>query len=325
MKIQRREFLRLAGAAAALPVVPKLAKAQDYPTKPVRIIVGYPAGGFDDIHARLIGQWLTERLGQSFLIENRAGASGLLAAGAVAHAPPDGYTLLTLSLPMVISARLFSNLNIDLVRNIAPVANLVHADFMMAVNTDVPARNVGEFIAYAKANPGKVTMGTAGSGTPHHVAGELLKLMTGIDLLHVPYRGEAPAYADLIGGQVHMMFGTVSGGIEYVRTGKLRVLAVAGPARLPVLPEVPPVSDFVPGFDVGGWTGMAAPPGTPSDIIERLNREINAGLASSSLQARYADLGAAPFPETPAEFGRLIAEESKKWDKVIRVAGIKPE
>jgi tripartite-type tricarboxylate transporter receptor subunit TctC len=325
MKLQRRDFLRFAVAAVVLPAGPRFARAQNYPTRPVRVIVGFPAGGGDDIHARLMGQWLSERLGQSFLVENRPGASSLLAADAVAHAPPDGYTLSLLSMPTVISSQLFSNLNINLVRNIAPVASLCHVNFVMAVNPGVPATNVAEFILHAKANAGKISIATAGSGTPHHVMGEQFKQMTGVDLLHVPYRGEAPAWADLIGGQVHVMFGTVTGAIEHIKAGKLRALAVAGPTRLPVLPDLPPVSDFVPGFDVRGWIGVAAPPGTPSDIVDRLNRGINAGLASSSIQARYADLGVEPFPGTPADFGRLIAEESKKWDKVIRVAGIKPE
>jgi tripartite-type tricarboxylate transporter receptor subunit TctC len=325
MNFPRRTFLHLAAGAAALPAVSRIAKAQTYPTRPVRIIVGFAAGGPTDIYARLIGQWLAERLGRPFLIENRPGAGGNIATEAVVNAAADGYTLLLVAAANTINATLYDNLNYTFIRDIAPVAGILRTFYVMAVNPSVPAKTVPEFIAYARANPGKINMASAGSGTPQHVAGELFKMMAGVNMLHVPYRGAAPALTDLLGGQVQVMFDNLSSSIEHIRTGKLRALAVTTAVRLEALPDVPTVGDFLPGFEASGLYGLGAPKATPAPIIERLNQEINAGLADPKVKARLADLGGAMLSGSPADFGKLIAEETEKWAKVVKFAGIKPE
>jgi tripartite-type tricarboxylate transporter receptor subunit TctC len=325
MSFPRRTFLHLAAGAAALLAVSRIAKAQTYPTRPVRIIVGFAAGGPTDIYARLIGQWLAERLGRPFLIENRPGAGGNIATEAVVNAAADGYTLLLVAAANTINATLYDNLNYTFIRDIAPVAGILRTFYVMAVNPSVPAKTVPEFIAYARANPGKINMASAGSGTPQHVAGELFKMMAGVNMLHVPYRGAAPALTDLLGGQVQVMFDNLSSSIEHIRTGKLRALAVTTAVRLEALPDVPTVGDFLPGFEASGLYGLGAPKATPAPIIERLNQEINAGLADPKVKARLADLGGAMLSGSPADFGKLIAEETEKWAKVVKFAGIKPE
>jgi tripartite-type tricarboxylate transporter receptor subunit TctC len=325
MKLPRRRFLHLAAGAAVLPAVLRSAMAQTYPTHPVRWIVGYPPGGATDIAARLMGQWLSERLGQPFVIENRPGASGNIGTETVANAPPDGYTLLLVNAGNAINTTLYDKLNFNFIRDIAPVAGIIRVPLVMQVNPSVPAKTVPEFIAYAKANPGKLNMASAGNGTPQHVSGELFKMMAGVDMTHVPYRGSAPALTDLLGGQVQVVFDTTLASIEYIRTGRLRALAVTTATRLEVLPDVPTVGEFVPGYEASGWYGMGAPKNTPAEIIGKLNREVNAGLADPKMKARLADLGGTVFASSPAEFGKLIAEETKKWGKVIKTANIKPE
>jgi tripartite-type tricarboxylate transporter receptor subunit TctC len=325
MKLPRRTFLHLAAGAAALPAVSRIARAQTYPTRPVRIIVGFAAGGPTDLYARLIGQWLAERLGRPFLIENRPGAGGNIATESVVNAAADGYTLLLVAAANTINATLYDNLNYTFIRDIAPVAGILRTFYVMEVNPSVPAKTVPEFIAYAKANPGKVNMASAGSGTPQHVAGELFNMMAGVNMLHVPYRGAAPALTDLLGGQVQVMFDNLTSSIEHIRTGKLRALAVTTAVRSEALLDVPTVGDFLPGFEASGLYGLGAPKGTPAAIIERLNQEINAGLADPKIKARLADLGGTMLPGSPADFGKLIAEETEKWAKVVKFAGIKPE
>jgi tripartite-type tricarboxylate transporter receptor subunit TctC len=291
----------------------------------VRIIVGFAAGGPTDVYARLIGQWLAERLGRPFLIENRPGAGGNIATEAVVNAAPDGYTLLLVAAANTINATLYDNLNYTFVRDIAPVAGLLRSFYVMEVNPSVPAKTVPEFIAYAKANPGKINMASAGSGTPQHVAGELFKMAAGIDLVHVPYRGAAPALTDLLGGQVQVMFDNLTSSIEHIRAGKLRALAVTTTMRWEVLPDVPTVAEFLLGFEASGLYGLGAPKTTPAAIIERLNQEINAGLADTKLKSRLADLGGTMLPGSAKDFGKLIADETEKWGKVVKAAGIKPE
>ncbi|SRR6266851_3608849 len=325
MKLLRRKFLHLAAGAAALPAVSRIARAQAYPTRPVRIVVGFPAGGVADIFARLIGQWLSERLGQPFIIENRPGASGNIGTEAVVRAAPDGYTLHLTGASDAINATIYEKLNFNFIRDIAPVASLVKVPLVMVVNPSVPAKSVPEFIAYAKANPGKINLASAGNGTSLHVAGELFKMMAGINMLHVPYRGAAPAITDLIGGQVQVMFDVMPSSIEYVRAGKLRALAVTTALRSEALPEVPTVGDFVAGYEASTWFGVAAPRNTPTEMVDVLNREINAGLADPKMKARLADLGGTVLPGSPADFGKLIADETEKWAKVIKFAGIKPQ
>ena len=326
MKLRRRQFLGVAAGAAALAATPRLAAAQAYPSRPVRIIVGGPPGGTLDIFARLIGQWLSERLGQPFVAENRAGGAGnTLATDVVVRAAPDGYTLLLIAIANAINASLYEKLTYDFLRDIAPVASLARVPLVMEVNPAVPARTVPEFIAYAKANPGKINMASAGNGTSPHVAGELFKLMTGVDLLHVPYRGSPPALTDMLGGQIQVMFDLMPSSLALIRAGKLRALGVTTAARSPALPEVPTVSEFLPGYEASTWQGLGAPRNTPGVVIDRLNREINAGLADPRLQARIAETGAAPFSGSPADFGRFMAEETEKWSKVVKFAGIKPE
>jgi tripartite-type tricarboxylate transporter receptor subunit TctC/ABC-type uncharacterized transport system substrate-binding protein len=325
MKLPRRKFLHLAAGAAALPAVSRIARAQAYPTRPVRIIAGYPPGGSIDIHARLIGQWLSQRLGQPFVVENRPGAGGNVGSEAAAHAAPDGYTLLISGIGNTISATLYDKLKYDFIRDFAPVAGVMRAANVIDVHPSVPVNSVPELIAYAKANPGKVTMGSPGVGTSPHLSGELFKLMTGVDMLHVPYRGNAPALTDLLAGQLQVLFDGISSSIEHIRSGKVRALAVTTATRVPSLPDVPTVGEFVPGYEVSVWFSVSAPRNTPPEIIATLNREINAGLADPKLKARLVELGGAPMPMTPAEVGKLIASETEKWAKVIRAANIKPE
>ena len=325
MKLPRRRFLHLAAGATALPAVLRNARAQAYPSRPVRIIVGFPAGGAQDIVARLIGQWLAERLGQPFIIENRPGANGNIGAQAAANASSDGYTLLLVGLPHALNAAMNDKASFSPIRDIAPVSPISRTPFVVAVNLAVPVTTIPEFIAYAKANPGKINMASQGNGSAGHVAGELFRMMTGIEMNHVPYRGDAPAWTDLIGGQVQIFFGTLSPSIEQIRAGKLRGLAVTTSSRSVALPDIPTVSEFVPGYEVSGWNGIGAPTGTAPAIIEKLNKEINAGLTDTKIQAQLATLGIPVMPGSPADFGKLIAGEVEKWSKVVRFAGIKPE
>src|SRR5262245_42475823 len=326
MKLRhRRQFLHLAVGGAALPAVPRFAWAQAYPSRLVRIIVGFPPGGPSDILARLIGQWLSERLGQPFVIENRPGAGGNIGTEAVVKAPPDGYTLLQVDATRAINATLYTNLNFNFIRDITPVIGIMRVPGVIVVHPSIPATTVPEFIAYAKANPGKLSMASGGNGTPQHLYGELFKMMAGVDIVHVPYRGNAPATTDLLGGQVQVMFGAVPDSIEYIRAGKLRPLAVTTATRLEVLPNIPTVGEFLPGYAASGWQGVGAPKNTPADIVDKLNKEINAGLADPKIKARIADLGGTVLAGSPADFGKLIAEETEKWAKVIKFAGIKPE
>jgi tripartite-type tricarboxylate transporter receptor subunit TctC len=325
MKLLRRQFLHLAAGAAVLPAASRIARAQTYPTRPVRIIVGFAAGGPSDIITRLIGQWLSGQLGQQFVIENRPGAGGNIATEAVVRATPDGYTLLQVDSPDAINASLYNNLNFNFVRDIAPIAGFSRSPDIMVVNPSFVAKTVSEFIAYAKANPGKINMASGGSGTTAHMAGELFKLMADVSMLHVPYRGGALALTDLIAGQVQVMFSPAAGTIEHIRAGKLRALAVTTATRLEALPDLPTVGDFLPGYEASTWNGLGAPRNTPVEIIDKLNRVINASLADPKMQARFADLGVEPTPMTPAEFGKLMADEAEKWGKVIRAANIKVE
>ncbi len=326
MKFSRRSLMHLAVGAAALPAVPGVALAQAYPSRqPVRIVVGFPAGGATDIQGRLMGEWLTERLGQQFIVENKPGASGNIGTDMVAKAAPDGYTLLQVVTPAAINAALYSNLPFDFVRDIAPVIYSARLAYVVVVNPSVPATTLPEFIAYAKANPGKINYGSAGQGTPQNIACELFKMMTGVNLIHVPYKGGAPAVADLIAGHVQVIFAPVSESIQQVKAGKLRALAVTTATRLEVLPDVPPVGDFVPGYEASGFAGIGAPKNTPAAIIDLLNKELNAGLADPKIKARIVELGGTPVGGTPAEFGKMIADATEKWGKVIKFAGVKAE
>jgi tripartite-type tricarboxylate transporter receptor subunit TctC len=324
MKLPRRNFLRLAAGAAALPAVSRFAWAQAYPTRPVRIIVGFAAGGAPDIHARLIGQGLSERLGQQFVVENRPGAASNLATEAVVRAPPDGYTLLQFGPSSAINATLYKRLNFNFTHDIEPVASIVRIPMVMLVNPSLPAKTVPEFIAYAKANPGKVSMASTGVGSTTHMTGEMFKIIADIELVHVPYRGGTAVVADLIGGQVQVLFvGTET--IEHIRSGKLRAIAVTTTTRLDLLPDIPTLGEFLPGFEASVWFGIGAPRNTPPDIIEKLNKEINAALAEPKLKARLAELGGTVLAGSPTNFGKLIADETEKWGKVIKSAGIKAE
>ena len=325
MKLPRRNFLHLAAGAAALPAVSRMARAQAYPTRPVRIIVGFAPGGAADIMARLIGQWLSERLGQQFVIENRPGAGGNIGTEAAVRAPADGYTLLLAHSINAINATLYEKLNFNFIQDIAPVTSFASGALVMVVNPSVPARTVPEFIAYAKANPGKINMASQGVGSTGHVSGELFKMMTGVNLVHVPYRGAGPALIDLLGGQVQVMFPATVSSIEYIRAGRLRALAVTAATRKDALPDIPTVGQFVPGYEASNWYGIGVPTGTPAEIIGKLNKEVNAGLADAKMKARLADLGETPFPGSPADFSKLIADDTEKWGKVIRAANIKPE
>jgi tripartite-type tricarboxylate transporter receptor subunit TctC len=325
MKLPRRNFLHLAAGAAALPAISRFAWAQTYPTRPVRIIVGQAAGSGSDTAARLIGQWLSERLGQQFIIENRPGAAGNIATEAVVRAPPDGHSLLLVNAGNAINATLYDKLNFNFIRDIAPVAGIFRVPQVMEVNPSVPVKTVSEFIAYAKANPGKVNMASAGIGSVHHVAGELFKFMTGVDMVHVPYRGTTPALTDLLAGQAQVMFDVTPSSTPHIRAGKLRALAVTTATRADVLPEIPIMGDFVPGYEASAWLGFGVPKDTPAAIIGMLNREVNAGLANPKLKTQLADLGGIILGGSSADFRTLITEETEKWGKVIRAANIKPE
>jgi tripartite-type tricarboxylate transporter receptor subunit TctC len=325
LKLARRRFLYLATAAAALPSVSRMATAQTYPTRPVRLIIGYPPGGSADITARLLGQWLSERLGQPFVIESRPGASTNIATEAVVRAPPDGYTLLLVAPANAINATLYEKLNFNFIGDIAPVAGIIRFPNVMVVNPLVPAKTVPEFIAYAKANPGRLNMASSGNGSTIHVSGELFKMMTGVNMVHVPYRGGAPALTDMISGQVQVMFDNVPTSIEFIRAGKLRALAVTTATRSEVLPDLPTVADFVPGYEASAWYGVGVPKGTPDDIIDKLNKEINAILAEPKAKARLADLGASLLAGSSADFGKLVADETEKWGKVVKFSGAKPD
>jgi tripartite-type tricarboxylate transporter receptor subunit TctC len=326
MKLPRRRFLRLATAAATLPAVTRIAWAQGYPLRPVRWIVPGPPGGATDIFARLIGQSLSERLGQPFVLDNRPGAGGNIATEAVVRAPEDGYTLLVVAEANAINATLYERLNFDFIRDIAPIAGMVRVPSIMAVNPLIPAKTVPEFIAYAKANPGKINMASPGIGTGPHLAGELFRMMAGVDIVHVPYRGAAPGLTDLLGGQVQVMFASTAASIEYVRSGQLRALAVTSATRAETLPDVPPIGDFLTGYEASAWYGVGGPKNTPAEIIDKLNKTINASLADPKITARLTDLGATVLQGSPADFGNLIAEETEKWAKVvIKFSGVRPD
>jgi tripartite-type tricarboxylate transporter receptor subunit TctC len=325
MRLPRRQFLQLAAGAGALPAVSRIARAQVYPTRPVRIIVGFPAGGPADIVARLMAQWLSERLGQQFVIENRPGAASNIGTEAALKAPPDGYTLLQVTSTNAVNVTFYDNLNFNFASDIAPVAGIIRVPFVMELNPSVPANTVPEFIAYAKANPGKINMASGGNGTSVHITGELFKMMAGVNLVHVPYRGSAPALTDMISGQVQVMFDVLTSSLQHIRSGALRALAVTTATRSKALPDLPTVGDFLPGYEASAWYGVAAPKNTPSEIVDKLNMEINVGLADSKLRARLADLGGTVIPGSPAAFGRLITEEIEKWGKVVKFSGAKPE
>lgn len=325
MKIRRRGFFRLAAGAAALPALPRFAGAETYPSRPVHLIIGYPPGVSADMTARLFGQWLSERLGQQFVVESRPGAGTNLATEAVVRAPADGHTLLLAAPANATNPALFAKLNFDFIRDTTPVAGLIRFPDVVEVNLSLPIHTIPELIAYAKANPGKLNFASSGVGSTLHVAGELFKMMTGTDIVHVPYRGGAPALIDLMSGRVQLMFDNVPTSLQFIKAGKLRPLAVTSAKRAAVLPELPVVADFVPGYEASAWYGLAAPKGTPGAIVERLNREVNAILARPDVKAQLADLGASLLPGSADDFGRLIADETAKWGKVIRFAGIKPE
>jgi len=324
MKLPRRQFLHLA-AGAAIPAVSRVARAQAYPTRPVRVMVGFAPGQAIDIVTRIIGQRLSDRLGQQFIIENRPGAGGNIATEVVARAPADGYTLLAIGSNNMINPTLYQNLNYDFIRDIVPVASVYRVPQVMEVNPSFPAKTVPEFIAYAKAHPGEISFASAGNGSVAHVTGELFKMMTGVNMLHVPYRGAPPALTDLIGGQVHVMFDNMPSSIEHIRAGRLRPLAVTATTRLEALPAVPPLGDFVPGFETSAWAGIGAPKNTPAEIIDTLNREINAVLADPTIRTRIAELGGEMLALSPSEYTRRIAEETDKWAKVIKFSGAKAE
>jgi tripartite-type tricarboxylate transporter receptor subunit TctC len=325
MKLPRRRFLNLAGAAAGASVLPRVAHAIDYPTRPVRIIVAVAAGGGADIVARVIGQWLSERLGQQFIVENRPGGGTNIGTEMVARAPADGYTLLLVNLTHAINATLYEKLNYNFIRDIAPVAGIIGVSNVVEIHPSVPAKTIPEFIAYAKANPGKINMGSAGNGSSSHMAGELFKMMAGVNLVHVPYRGQGPAMTDLLGGQLQVIFATTPGTTEFVRIGKLHALAVTTATRAEALPEVPPLADFLPGYEASQWYGLGAPKNTPAEIVDRLNREVNAALVDPKMKARLAEFGGTVLPGSPADFGKLVAEETEKWAKVVKFSGARPE
>jgi len=322
----RRHFLHLAAGAAALPAVPRFAWAQAYPSRPVRIIVGQAAGSGSDTVARLIGQFLSERLGQPFVIENRPGAGGNIATEAVVRSSPDGYTLLLVNSANTINATLYEKLNFDFIRDIAPISGLATFSFVMEVNPSLPTKTLPEFIVFAKANPGKINMASAGSGSTHHVSGELFKMMAGVEMVHVPYRGSSPALTDLLAGQVQVMFDATPSSLPHIRAGKLRPLAVTTATRLEVLPDVPTLGDFVPGYEASSWLGFGAPKNTPAAVVDRLNKEINLAISDSAIKARLVDLGGLVLPpSSPAEFGKFLARDTEKWARVIRTANIKPD
>jgi tripartite-type tricarboxylate transporter receptor subunit TctC len=321
----RRQFLHLTAGAAVLPSMSRMARAQTYPSRPVRIVVGFAAGGPNDIIARLIGQWLSERLGQPFVIDNRPGAASNIGTEAVVKAPPDGYTLLLAASTNAINAALYDKLNFNFIRDIAPVASIIRTPNVMLVNPLFPAKTVPDFIAYAKANPGKINMASAGSGSASHLSGELFKTMAGIDMVHVPYRGGAPALTDLLAGQVQVYFVPIPASIEHIKAGSLRALAVTTATRSGVLPDIPALGEFLPGYEASGWFRVCAPRNTPSEIVSKLNTEINSALTDPKMKARLADVGGTVFPGSSADFGKFIAAEAEKWRKVIRAANIKPD
>src|SRR5262245_55538567 len=325
MKLPRRRFLHLAAGAAALPAVSRIARAQAYPTRPVRLIVPIAPGGASDIVARLMGQWLSERLGQQFVIDNRPGGGANIGTEAVVSAPADGYTLLLCAVFNATNAAIYDKLNYNFIRDIAPVAGVLGGPYVLVVNPSVPTKSILDFIAYAKANPRKLNMASAGTGTGGHIAGELFKMMAGVDLVHVPYRGGGPALTDLLGGQVQVMFFTSVASIKYIRAVRLRALAVTTATRSDELPDIPTGAEFVPGYEASNWFGVCAPNATPTEIVEKLNKEINAGLADPKIKARLADVGGTALSGSPADFGKLIADETEKWAKVIRAANIKAD
>jgi tripartite-type tricarboxylate transporter receptor subunit TctC len=324
MKLARRKFLHLAAAAGVLPAVSRRAWAQGYPAKPVRLVVGVPPGGTLDIVARLVAQWLSEHLGQQFVVENRPGAATNIGTDTVAHAPADGYTLLFAGSPAAINATLYDNLNFNFIHDIAPVGSVERMPLIVAVNPALPAKTVPQFIDYAKANPGKINLGSGGVGSTGHVSGEMFNMMAGIKIAHVPYRGEAPALTDLLGGQVQVVFATAGSAVQYVKAGTLRALAVTSATRMNVLPDVPAIAEFLPGYEATSWTGVGAPRDTPADIVERLNREINAALTDAKFTATLTGLGASVLAGSPADFGKFIADETEKWGKVVKFSGAKP-
>src|SRR6201991_5218963 len=321
----RRNFLKIAGALIATPALPRLASALDYPTRPTRIVAGFAAGGGVDITARLIGQWLADHLGQPFVVENRTGAGGNIGTETVVNAVADGYTLLLATVPNAVNASLYDNLKFNFVRDIAPVAGVIRVPMVVLVHPSVPAQTIPEFIAYAKTNPGKVTLASAGSGSAPHMAGELFKMMAGVDMVHVPYRGQGPALSDLLGGQVQILFAAAPGTVDYIKTEKLRALAVTSQTDADVLKALPTIATTLPGYEASQWYGLAAPAKTPLDIVERLNRETNAAFADAAMKARFAAISGEPIEGTPAQFGKLIADETEKWAKVVKFAGLKVE
>jgi tripartite-type tricarboxylate transporter receptor subunit TctC len=323
--MQRRSFLRLAAGATAFPVLPRLARADTYPSRPVHILCGFAPGGAADTIARLTAEWLSRRLGQQFIVENRPGAGTNVATEAAVQSAPDGYTLLFVTGSNAINATLYQNLNFNFLRDMAPVSGVIRLPNVMVVNPQVPAKTVPEFIAYAKANPGKINMASGGIGSTVHVAGELFKLMAGVNLIHVPYRGDAPALVDLIGGQVQVMFDLINASLGFIQAGKLRALAVTSAARSPALPDIPAIGEFLPGYEATSFEGIAAPKGTPAEIVDKLNKEINAGFTDAGFQARLTDLGGEGLPGTPAEFTKLVAAETEKWGEVVKFANLKAE
>src|SRR5262245_33566714 len=325
MTLSRRRVLELATGAVAFAPISRDARAQTYPMRAVRIIVGFSAGGPTDITARLIAQWLSEHLGQEFIVENRPGAASNIGTEAALRSPPDGYTLLLVTSTNAVNATFYENLNFNFMNDIAPVAGIIRVPFVMEINPGIPAKTVPEFIAYARANPGKINMASGGIGTSVHIAGELFKMMAGVNLVHVPYRGSAPALTDMISGQVHVMFDILTSSIQHIRSGALRALAVTSVRRSEALPGLPTVGEFLPGYEATAWYGIAAPKNTPSEIVDKLNKEINAGLADPKIKARFADLASTVIPGSPADFGRLVGEEIEKWGKVVKFSGAKPE
>jgi len=325
VKLPRRNFLRLTAGAAALPAVSRIARAQIYPSRPVRLIVPVAPAGASDITARLMGQWLSKRLGQQFVIDNRPGANNIIGTEAVVRAPADGYTLLMVGTAQAINATLYDNLNFNFLRDITPVAGIIRTALVVVVHPSFPAKTVPELIAYAKAHPRKVNMASAGNGSPPHVSGELLKMMTGVDMVHVPYRGGGPALTDLLGGQVQVYFPTTVASIGYIRAGRLRALAVTTATRSDALPDIPTVGEFLPGYEASPWYGVGVPKNTPAEIVDKLNAAINAGLADPTIKTRLADLGGEPMPMLPTEFGKFIADETEKWAKVVKFSGAKPD
>jgi tripartite-type tricarboxylate transporter receptor subunit TctC len=325
MKLSRRSLLHLSAGAVALPALSRRARAQTYPVRPIRLIIGYTPGGSADITARLTGQWLSERLGQSVIVESRPGGGTNIATEAVVRAPPDGYTLLLVAPANAINATLYDKLNFEFLRDIVPVAGIIRFPNVVDVNPSLPVKSIPELIAYAKTNPGKLNMASSGNGSTIHMSGELFKMMTGINMVHVPYRGGAPALTDLIAGQVHVMFDNLPTSAEHVRSGRLRGLAVTGTARSHVLPDLPTVADFLPGYEASAWYGLGAPRNTPAAVIDRLNDAVNAILADPTSQGRFAELGASLLPGSPADFGKLLADETEKWGKVVKFAGAKPD